>query len=99
MLLSQFLFDKRQWGTPYSCAALTIFQLLSAALSLPDADAPLVRYGGVMRDVFTSRFLTLTDRPGAELRDAARRAWERAYASTLPHAVLREVTHSTPWRH
>jgi hypothetical protein len=99
MLLSHFLFDKDEWGTAYSCASLTIFELLSTALALPDADAPLVRYGSVQREALTRRFLAMTDHSTADLRDAARRAWEGAYASPLAHVTTRETVRNKSWRH
>ncbi len=99
MLLSHFLFDKGEWGTAYSCASLAIFELVSTALALPEADVPLVRYGNVQREALTRRFIAMTDHPSAELRDAARRAWEEAYASPLAHVTTRDAARNRPWRH
>jgi hypothetical protein len=99
MLLSHFLFDRREWGTAYSCASVTIFELVSTALRLPEADVPLVRYGSVQREALARRFIAMTDHPAGELRDAAKRAWEQAYASPLAKVTTREAARHTAWRH
>jgi hypothetical protein len=99
MLLSHFLFDKGEWGTAYSCAALTIFELVSTVLAAPDADLPLVRYGSVQRETLTKRFIALTDQSVDALREGARRAWEEAYGAPLAHVTTREAARNAPWRH
>jgi hypothetical protein len=99
MILSKFLFDRDQWGTAYSCAAVTIFELLSTALALPDAEERLVRNGAVVREALERRLVEITARSQQELHDAARRAWEGAYGGELAKIAVHEVAHNRAWRH
>ncbi len=99
LLLSRFLFDRHEWGTAYSCASLAVFDMLSPALGVPGAEGPLVRGGGVLREELARRVIDITGRRAEDIRDAARKTWEEAYAATLPKVTVREVVRHAAWRH
>ena len=99
VLLSKFLFDRQQWGTAYSCASVTIFELLSTTMKLPDAEERLVRGGAVVREALERRFLEITSRTEAELHEAAHLAWEGAYGGALAKVQTRDVIRNRAWSH
>jgi hypothetical protein len=99
VLLARFLFDEAHWGSPYACAAQMVYELVGAELGVERADVPFVRRGEVVRPELAKRFVAIFARPPAELRDAARAAWERAYGEPLPAAFARDVATHARWRH
>lgn len=99
LLLSRFLFDRREWGTAYACASLAVFDMLSPAMGVPAADAPLVRGGAVLREELARRVLAMTAAPAEEIRHAARETWEEAYGGPLATVKVREVARYPEWRH
>jgi hypothetical protein len=99
VMLARFLFDRGHWGSPYSCAAQMVFELLGRELAVPGAEEPLVTGGSVRRDALAGRFGMLLDHPPAELREASGSAWAGAFGAPLPPVTSRETARNARWRH
>jgi len=97
MLLSQFAFDRGQWGGAYCYAALAAIEGIGQELGL--ADERLIGGGRVLRDRLTARFLAITSRSPDDLRAAARRLWERYYGDKLVDVQEASATSYPAWLH
>jgi len=81
-ILVQFAIAPPHWGTSECYAALVILEELAKELDLPGRE-PLVAAHAVERGRVTATYIALTNVPRAQLRDAARRLWERMFARPL----------------
>jgi hypothetical protein len=97
MVLLRSAFDAGEWGGAYCYAALAVLDAIGRELGLPDEK--LTGSGRVRRDKVTSRFAAIAGKPSAEIRRAARRAWEGAFEAGLPDVTLEETIPNMPWRH
>lgn len=98
LLLSRFLMDRTQWGTPYHVAALVIFTELANELGL-NAGGPLVLRGRVRRERVATLTLEITSKPPNEVAAAAKKIWERLYGEPLLDVETRLIVQRPVWRH
>ena len=98
LLLSRFLMDRTQWGTPYHVAALVIFTELANELGL-NAGGPLVVRGRVRRERVATLTLEITSKPPNEVAAAAKKIWERLYGEPLLDVETRLIVQRPVWRH
>jgi len=81
--LARFVFDRQHHGVPECYAAIVILEGLADTLGLP-REAPLIAGRAVNRRAAARLYLALAAQPPERLRDAARRLWEKLFASPLP---------------
>ncbi len=80
-ILTQYLILEDHWNSAEFFAALVILEQLATSLGLEQRD--LIADHEVDRAAVVDTFLALTDRPPAELGDAARRLWQRLFGRPL----------------
>ncbi|MFO0586050.1 MAG: hypothetical protein U0441_00855 [Polyangiaceae bacterium] len=97
MSLAQNAFDSDEWGGAYCIAALVVLDGLGKELGLPAEDPS--RPAAIDRARLTKRFVAVTERPDADIRAAARRAWESWFGAKLPDLHQEKTTGNLPWRH
>jgi hypothetical protein len=82
VLLSHFMLDREELGTPYTYAALQVYASVGGALGL-DLDEMLGQ-GAVSRAQFARLALAIWSRTPAEVKAAAARGYQTDYAAELP---------------
>ena len=96
-LMARHAFARHGLGNAYSYAVLAAFMGIARELKIDDAAI----LGGrvIRRERVAALFLAITDRPAADIRNAARRFYAASYGQPLPSVkTVSTVTH-TPWRH
>ena len=96
-LLTRFVFAKDFQSTPYGYAALVALDEIANELTLARS-GPIVSHGGISRQRAAELYLALSLRDAAEVRLAARRAWERLYEDALPAFSRGTSNEYQPWR-
>jgi hypothetical protein len=81
-LLSRFLFNRDLWGGAETYVSLVIFQEVGKELGL--VVPPLLENGRIEREKVSSLYLQITDKSPQEIREAAKRAWEKQFGEPLP---------------
>ena len=77
-----FAMNRRTWGNPYSYAAIVIHEALAQQFGI--AHAPLIQDRRIQRGELANIYLALRTHTGAELSQAAQRAWHALYGVDLP---------------
>lgn len=80
VLLSHFMLDRDQLGSPYSYAALQVYASIGRALGI-DVDAALGR--SISREAFASLARAVWERGPSEIREAAKRGYAADFGGGL----------------
>jgi hypothetical protein len=99
VLLSRLLLDRIHRGTAYECAAQMVFETVAIELGIGDAERARGEQGAPVPAQAAAVFASIAGFSDAELRAAARRAWEKTFEATLPAVASREVASHPSWRH
>ncbi|MFO0658741.1 MAG: hypothetical protein U0165_02755 [Polyangiaceae bacterium] len=98
LLLSRFLMDRNQWGTPYHVASLLIFQEMARELSI-ETGGPLVVRGKLQRERVAKLTLALATAPPGQIANAARATWAKLYGEPLAAVTTAVRVRRPVWRH
>lgn len=97
--LLRTVLDRDAWGDVYCNTTLVLLDVLAADLGYVDEGMPLVRRGAVERGAVSSLAVLLFARSDDDLRQAARRQWQKLYKEPLPSPTTRLTHQAQRWRH
>jgi hypothetical protein len=95
-LLCRHLFDERTLGGPYSYAALGAFESIARELGI---QAAALEKRVLKRPDFAELVVQVLSRESTELRDAAKRVYEKQYETALTEPKLVTQRDFAVWRH
>jgi hypothetical protein len=96
-LVSGAVFNSNSWMTPHAYAAAVLLPAVAKELGGPEGN--LFRSGGFDRTRAKDLFVSIAAHSGADIAQAASRAYTRMFGSTLPAYELGPWTRARAWVH
>ena len=96
VLLARFAFDRGSLGGPYSYAAIAAMDGIAAELGI---DFWSIVGRRIRRENVAQAFREIVRRPPDAIRQAARKAYEKAFEQPIPSVTLKHVKSNEEWLH